>query len=98
LVSPVVNADARVVDGFGREWWRFDQSGMDRSEAYALFMRYFAMFPWETLPEGASGFDAGCGSGLWARFVAPRVGTLHCVDASAEALAVARRNLADQTN
>jgi SAM-dependent methyltransferase len=30
--------------------------------------------------------------------VAPRVGTLHCVDAAAEALEVARENLADQPN
>jgi SAM-dependent methyltransferase len=93
-----VNADRRVVEGFGREWQRFDQRGMDQAEAFALFMRYFAIFPWEALPENAHGFDAGCGSGRWARFVAPRVGVLHCIDASEEALRVAARNLADQPN
>jgi ubiquinone/menaquinone biosynthesis C-methylase UbiE len=40
------------------------------------------------------GFDLGCGSGRWARFVAERVGKLVCIDASATALEVARRNLA----
>jgi SAM-dependent methyltransferase len=50
------------------------------------------------LPAGAVGFDAGCGSGRWAQQVAPRVGRLHCVDASAQALEVARRNLADVDN
>ncbi len=50
------------------------------------------------LPPNAEGFDAGCGSGRWAALVAPRVGTLHCVDASGRALDVARANLKDQPN
>jgi SAM-dependent methyltransferase len=40
-------------------------------------------------------FDLGCGSGRWARLVAPRVGQLHCIDPSPAALNVARQNLAD---
>ena len=39
----------------------------------------------------------GCGSGRWARFIAPRVGRLHCIDPS-NALAVAKQTLADQLN
>jgi SAM-dependent methyltransferase len=35
----------------------------------------------------------GCGSGRWAKLVAPRVGKLNCVDPSAIALGVTRRNL-----
>lgn len=63
-----------------------------------LFSQYFSIFPWESLPPRAVGFDLGCGSGRWARCVAPRVAELHCVDASAEALAVAKRNLAALPN
>ncbi len=37
-------------------------------------------FPWHTLPDEAVGFDLGCGSGRWARFVGRRVGRLFCVD------------------
>jgi SAM-dependent methyltransferase len=96
--APGVNYDPQVVDGFGSEWQRFHQRSLDEAEALALFTRYFAIFPWEALPADAAGFDAGCGSGRWARFVAPRVGTLHCVDASAEALAVAREALAPFPN
>lgn len=88
------NVDPRVVEGFGEEWDRFDQQAMSHAEAMELFNRYFSIFPWSVLPQGATGFDAGCGSGRWARFVAPRVGTLHCIDASAVALSVAARNLA----
>jgi SAM-dependent methyltransferase len=92
------NADDATVAGFGDEWSTFDQSALDPGELDALFAQYFAVFPWEALPGGAVGFDLGCGSGRWAGRVAPRVGTLHCVDASAAALAVARRNLATHPN
>jgi SAM-dependent methyltransferase len=96
--SPGVNYDRKVLDGFGDEWGRFDQRTMDEAEARALFERYFAIFPWAALPERAEGFDAGCGSGRWARFVAPRVGRIHCVDGSPDALRVARANLAAYAN
>lgn len=91
------NIDPKTVASFGDEWSRFDQSGMTEAEARKAFDDYFAVFPWAALPAGAEGFDMGCGSGRWARFVAPRVKRLHCVDPSA-ALAVAQRNLAGFAN
>ncbi|HLG41838.1 MAG TPA: class I SAM-dependent methyltransferase, partial [Planctomycetota bacterium] len=92
------NVDPATVHGFGREWTRFDQRVLPPEEIQLRFNWYFSIFPWNTLPPGAIGFDLGCGSGRWARFVAPRVGLLHCVDASDAALDVARRNLADAPN
>ena len=92
------NLDQATVRDFGREWRRFDQSGAAPEELARLFAEYFAIFPWGDLPHNAVGFDAGCGSGRWASLVAPRVGHLHCVDASADALNVARSNLADLNN
>lgn len=92
------NLDPATVRGFGEEWAHFDQSGASDVELDALFARYFSIFPWTSLPKGAVGFDLGCGSGRWAQRVAPRVATLHCVDASEAALAVARRNLAKHDN
>jgi SAM-dependent methyltransferase len=91
------NIDEATVRGFGVEWSRFDQAGRDE-ELQSLFERYFRIFPWKELPDGARGFDAGCGSGRWARFVAPRVGHLSLVDASDTALRVAERNLLGQSN
>jgi SAM-dependent methyltransferase len=91
------NIDPQTVEGFGDEWTRLDQSGMSEAETRALWERYFAVFPWNALPPDAAGFDLGCGSGRWARLVAPRVGTLHCIDPS-RAIDVARRNLAGQSN
>jgi ubiquinone/menaquinone biosynthesis C-methylase UbiE len=91
------NLDPATVQSFGDEWSRFDQSAMEESEALAIFDKYFIVFPWETLPEDASGFDMGCGSGRWARLMAPKVGHLHCIDPSS-ALDVAKRALSDRVN
>lgn len=92
------NADHRTVEGFGAEWSRFDQGELAEAELQAIFDQYFSEFPWHRLPGDACGFDLGCGSGRWARVVAPRVGTLHCIDAAAAALEVARVSLSGQPN
>ena len=92
------NIDAGTVEGFGKEWSRFDQSALDPNELNAEFERYFKVFPWDELPPEATGFDLGCGSGRWARFVSERVGNLHCIDASDAALQVAQKNLSDRQN
>lgn len=86
-----------VIEGFGDEWTRFDQSALTEAERVAAFEGYFELFPWDELPSNAMGFDLGCGSGRWAEQVASRVGTLHCVDPS-EAIDVARRNLSHHSN
>jgi SAM-dependent methyltransferase len=91
------NIEKAVVAGFGDEWSRFDQSALSESELAAMFDNYFSIFPWSELPENAVGFDLGCGSGRWARLVAPRVGTLHLIDPS-DAIEVAKRNLAGQAD
>lgn len=94
----IENVDKQVVAGFGDEWSRFDQSELAAGELQRMFDNYFGIFPWESLRADAVGFDLGCGSGRWAKLVSPRVGRLHLVDPSPEALAVAKRNLADAEN
>lgn len=91
------NIDSETVASFGDEWSRFDQTAMSNSESEDIFNQYFAIFPWADLPPKAEGFDMGCGSGRWARWVAPRVGRLHCIDPS-DAVELARKYLRDQTN
>ena len=91
------NIDAKTVASFSDEWSRFDQSTMTDVELYRVFLEYFAIFPWAELPQDAEGFDMGCGSGRWARMVAPKVGKLHCVDPS-EAIGVAERVLGNFNN
>ena len=96
--SGQANVDIRVVRAFGDEWTRFRNDSLRDDELREMFALYTAIFPWGDLPDGSVGFDAGCGSGRWARFFAQRVGHLHCVDASRDALDVARQTLADQNN
>ena len=92
------NIDVEVVQGFGDEWSRFDQSSLTETDLIDVFNSYFAIFPWKELPNDAVGFDLGCGSGRWAKLVAPKVGQLHCIDASSVALEVAKKNLDGQQN
>jgi SAM-dependent methyltransferase len=92
------NIDEKTVRSFGEEWSAYDQSRLSDEESARRFDEYFSVFPWDDLPDGAVGADIGCGSGRWALRVAPRVGALHCIDASEQALAVARQNLAGQPN
>lgn len=95
----ISNRDEAVIAGFGDEWSRFDQTSPAlQDELDELFEKYFDVFPWGSLPPNAVGFDMGCGSGRWAKRVAPRVKTLHCCDPSKDAIAVARRNLREADN
>lgn len=92
------NIDNQVVAGFGDEWARFDQAGLERDELQQMFDNYFNIFPWDVVDSGSTGFDLGCGSGRWASFVAPRVGKLYLFDPSSDALEVAKRNLSASEN
>jgi SAM-dependent methyltransferase len=92
-INKMSNRDDRVVKAFGEEWERFSQEEMDNSECEDIFNDYFRNFPWATLDTSSCGADIGCGSGRWAAVVAQRVGKLYCLDASIEALNVAKRNL-----
>lgn len=91
--TPPANIDLETVEGFGAEWARFNFVGRPETELDRFFDEYFEIFPWGGLPQNAEGFDAGCGSGRWAARVAPRVGRLHCIDASEAAVAVTRKNV-----
>ena len=92
------NLDDNVVKGFGDEWSRFSQGDMHVDERSQIFDDYFVNFPWGDLPPSSVGADIGCGSGRWASLVAPKVGGLICVDASHDALAVARETLENFEN
>jgi ubiquinone/menaquinone biosynthesis C-methylase UbiE len=95
------NVDDKVAAGFGAEWSTFqqDEDDLPPAQRQAIFDSYVGIFPWHLLPaDGGTGLDAGCGSGRWSMMVAPRVRHLHLLDASADALAVAKRNLRDARN
>lgn len=97
---PSRNVDPAVAAGFGHEWSTFRQGedAFSAGDRAAIFESYFHIFPWDRLPAGSVGMDVGCGSGRWSVMVAPRVGHLHLLDASADALNVARANLVAANN
>lgn len=92
------NIDQEVVDDFGKEWTKFDQSGVPQQELLTIFQKYFSIFSFAALPKNSEGFDLGCGSGRWAYFCASRVGTLHCIDPSELALNVTKKKLEEFSN
>jgi ubiquinone/menaquinone biosynthesis C-methylase UbiE len=92
------NINRSVVDDFGKEWDKFDQSAVPLLEQKNSFIKYFSLFPWDLLPNNSEGFDLGCGSGRWAYFCAPKVGRLHCLDPSPLALNVAKEKLSNYEN
>ena len=83
------NLDKNTVDGFGDEWSRFDQSHLPEVEQQLLFDEYFSVFPWKDISKESIGFDLGCGTGRWAKSVAPKVKKLICI---------AKRNLSNFDN
>lgn len=87
------NLDVQTVRGFGDEWSRFTQAQLGTDIREQIFLDYFSIFDWAALPPDPVGADIGCGSGRWAQVVAPRVGHLVLIDASPEAIGVARSNL-----
>jgi glycosyltransferase involved in cell wall biosynthesis/ubiquinone/menaquinone biosynthesis C-methylase UbiE len=92
------NIDLETVESFGEEWKYFDQSDLGIAEKDVIFNDYFGIFPWDLLPENATGFDLGCGSGRWASLVADKVKFLNCIDPSKKALEVAKKNLNSVVN
>ncbi len=86
------NKDDKTVKDFGKEWVRFNQESAS-SDLMEIYQAYFSIFPFEKIDKASVGIDMGCGSGRWARFMAPKVGKLYCVDPSIQALEVAKKNL-----
>jgi ubiquinone/menaquinone biosynthesis C-methylase UbiE len=91
------NKDEKTIDGFGKEWKFYSQKRLGDSDSRSYFDAYFEIFPWSKINADSIGADIGCGSGRWAKFVAPRVGQLICIDPS-ESIDVAKNNLRNFSN
>ncbi|SVD92672.1 uncharacterized protein METZ01_LOCUS445526, partial [marine metagenome] len=91
------NIDEKVVRDFGTEWTEFDQTRLPEKESLEEFNRYFNIFPLNELNNKKVGADFGCGTGRWAKHIAPKVRKLYCIDPSSS-LDVAKKNLSDFKN
>ena len=85
------NVDKKTVQDFGEEWEKFNQSEISDTELKKSWDQYFNIFPFDELSDDSEGFDMGCGSGRWARFVAKKGYKINCIDASSKALSVAKK-------
>ena len=92
------NIDNKTVEDFGEEWNRYNQSVLSYEQLEKAYNQYFDIFPFEQLGANSEGFDMGCGSGRWAKFVANNVHSLNCIDPSKKALNVAKQNLSSFSN
>ena len=94
------NIDRKVVKDFGYEWSIFDnEKDLSDINLKDIWQDYFHIFPWNILPEGGGvGADIGCGTGRWAKFVAPKVKKLYLVDPSIDAMNVAQKKLSKFNN
>ena len=92
------NADARVVGDFGREWKTLGQEKLKSEELKLAFNEYFHILPLDLIDTQSEGCEMGCGSGRWAKVMAPKVGKLHRIDPSDIALERAEPNLISANN
>tara|TARA_B100000029_G_scaffold450101_1_gene473836 strand:+ start:1640 stop:2485 length:846 start_codon:yes stop_codon:yes gene_type:complete len=97
-LTPKKNIDHGVVKSFGEEWNYYRQDELPKKEEIKLFNNYFDNFPFNKIDEKSEGFDLGCGSGRWTKYFAPKVKRIHCIDASYQALKVAKYNLSKFKN
>jgi len=84
--------DNKTIFDFGNEWKKFDQSKLNEQESSKMFNSYFKIFPKNFLNKNLIGFDMGCGSGRWAKHIAPNVKKLYCIDPS-NSINIAKKNL-----
>ena len=70
------NSDSNTIESFGDEWTKYDQSDLSYEDSLRYFNEYFAVFPWDKINENSQGFDMGCGTGRWAKHIAPKVGKI----------------------
>ena len=91
------NIDKQLVNDFGNEWNKYRQNN-NNFDLDKAFQQYFHIFPSEYLSDQKIGFDAGCGSGRWAKYIAPKVKKLYCIEPSKKAINVAKNNLKNFKN
>jgi len=94
-----LNANQEVIRHFGKEWSSFDNINRPWDDLQKEFNGYFSIFPWNKLSKDSEGFDAGCGSGRWAKLFLERLNVkkLNCIDPSS-AIDVAKNQLKGFTN
>ncbi len=85
-----LNRDDKTVESFGEEWLKFNR--FTEEEINSIGDEYFDIVPKELLQPSTVALDAGCGSGRWSRYLAPKVGWVEAIDPSKAIYAAASQN------
>ena len=93
----MLNLHKKTVNSFSNEWNKFQQDKLSDNELKILVKNYFHLYPLDKLNKESEVFDAGCGTGRWAKFIAPKVKKLNCIDPSL-AINIAKKNLKEFDN
>ncbi len=86
---------AKTIYSFGDEWLKFNHNSLDYSETAAS--EYFDIFTLNQLKKDWTVIDVGCGTGRWARRIAPKVRTLYGIEPSS-AINTFIQNTKDNSN
>lgn len=82
-----------TIKSFGDEWDLFDHSNIEIRDLMDSYNRNFYLLEEYGINKNLIGFDMGCGTGRWAKFISPQVKKLYCIDPSEKALNKAKENL-----
>ena len=88
----------KIIDDFGDEWEKFNQSQLDKNELLKIYNDYFDIFPWDRINKKSYGIDIGCGSGRWSKISAKKVESLTLLDASYKSIETAKKLLINEDN
>lgn len=83
------NLDPETVSAFGDEWGKFDHFNDDA--ILRIGREYFDVLDESRLSKDTRVLDAGCGSGRWSRFLAPKVHSIEAIDPSDAVVPAARQ-------
>lgn len=89
--------EKKTIDNFGEEWNTFNQKKLLVYKNREVFNKYFNILPSNTLNSNSVILDAGCGSGRWSYFLAPKVKKIFCLEPSS-AINIAKENLKKYNN
>jgi len=82
-----------LINGFGKEWEKFDNEDANKKELQEIFNNYFKIFPKKFFNKKNIGIDVGSGSGRWSKFVAKKVKKIYLLDPSKKAIDVSKKKL-----
>lgn len=91
----VENIDAKVVEGFGEEWLKFNN--FDEKTINTISAEYFDIINEKIINKNTYAIDIGCGTGRFTKFLSKDAGFIECVDPS-DAIYAADILLADTPN